>query len=179
MNRILILIVCTLLLSGCVQSPEEIIVIKENQFYRCEPDAAIRKKMISLVNRARSKRRYCGTKSCSPVRPVRWNSRLAKAAYKHSRDMAKNDFFSHTGSGGTSAVERVESTGYTWMSVGENILAGRETSEAVVSGWLESSGHCKNIMAPKFTEIGAGCYSNPSSEYGTYWTLVLAHPSNK
>jgi uncharacterized protein YkwD len=171
--------VCTLLLSGCVQSRQEVIVIKENQFYRCEPKAAITKKMTGLINRARSKKRYCGTKSCSPVRPVRWNSRLATAALKHSRDMAKNDFFSHTGSGGTSAVNRVESTGYIWMSVGENILAGRETSEDVVSGWLESSGHCINIMASKFTEIGAACYSKPSSKYGTYWTLVLAHPRNK
>lgn len=83
---------------------------------------------------------------------------------------------SHTGSDGSTVSKRVEKLGYTWHSVGENISAGRETSEQVVLGWLESPGHCANIMNPTFTEIGAACSRNKSTTYGTYWTLVLASP---
>ena len=176
MNRILILFFCVSLLAGCAQPRGKVIIIKQNQFFRCETDNAIRKKMVNLVNRARSKKRYCGSKPCPPVHAVRWNPRLADAALKHSRDMAKHDFFNHTGSNETSVVQRVNSTGYTWRSVGENIYAGHEISEEVVAGWLTSAGHCSNIMSFKFTEIGAACFSNPSSQFGTYWTLVLASP---
>jgi hypothetical protein len=34
-------------------------------------------------------------------------------------------------------VKRVESTGYNWISVGENILAGRETSEEGLCGKIQ------------------------------------------
>ena len=175
MIRILIFF-CILLIAGCVQPKEKVIIINQNQFFRCEANSAIRTKMVTLVNKARSKRRYCGSKSCSPVHTVRWNPKLADAALKHSRDMAGHDFIDHIGSNDTSVVQRVNTTGYSWRSVGENIYAGDETSEGVVAGWLASAGHCRNIMSPKFTEIGAACFSNPSSRYGTYWTLVLASP---
>jgi uncharacterized protein YkwD len=176
MNRMIILFFCISLLTGCVRPKQEVVVIKQNRFFRCESDPAIRKTMVDLVNRARAKKRDCGSSKCNPVRPIRWNAKLAQAALAHSRDMAKNDFFDHTGSNGKTVAARVNSSGYSWRSVGENICAGRETSAAAVAGWLTSPGHCRNIMSAGFTEIGAACFCNPDSEFGTYWTLVLASP---
>ena len=176
MNRILLLFLFLSLLASCNQPSGKVVIIKQNQFFRCEANSVIRKNMVNLVNRARSKKRYCGFKPCRPVHRIKWNPRLADAALKHSRDMAKHDFFNHTGSNDGSVVQRVGSTGYPWRSVGENIYAGSETSEDVVAGWLTSAGHCRNIMSSSFTEIGAACFNNPSSKFGTYWTLVLASP---
>lgn len=176
MNRILILLFCVSLLAGCAKANERVIVIKQNQFYRCEPDRMIRKNMVTLVNRARSTKRRCGSKACPAVRLIKWNPRLAEAARNHAGNMADHDFFSHSGSNQSSVAGRVDSAGYAWRSVGENIYAGKESSEEVVAGWLNSTGHCRNIMSPKFAEIGAACVSNPDSRYGTYWTLVLAAP---
>jgi uncharacterized protein YkwD len=176
MIRILNLLLVAFLLSGCARPDERIVVVKQNQFFRCESDHLIRKKVVNLVNRARSDRRLCGSRSCPSVRGVRWNSRLADAALKHSGDMARHDFFSHKGSNNSNVAKRVDSTGYTWRSVGENIYAGKQTTDEVVAGWLTSAGHCRNIMSSQFTEIGAACISNPDSKYGTYWTLVLAAP---
>ncbi|UCD80997.1 MAG: CAP domain-containing protein [Desulfobacterales bacterium] len=176
MKRFLIFLFCVSVLAGCAQPKEKVIIIKQNQFFRCETDKAIRMKMVNLINKARLKKRYCGSKPCPPARSIRWNPRLAQAALKHSRDMAKNDFFDHTGSNGKTVVERVNSIGYGWRAVGENIFAGHESSDDVVAGWLASAGHCQNIMSPGFTEIGAACFCNPDSDYGTYWTLVLASP---
>ena len=34
------------------------------------------------------------------------------------------------------------------------------------NGWINSSGHCSNIMDPKFKEIGV-------AKVGDYWTLVF------
>jgi uncharacterized protein YkwD len=56
------------------------------------------------------------------------DSRLHDAALSHSDDMSVNDFFSHTGSGGTNAGQRASAVGYDWNQPGggwgENIAAG-------------------------------------------------------
>ena len=179
MIRIAYLLFLALMLCGCSQPNERVIVVKQNQFFRCESNQLIRKKMVNLVNRARSERRRCGFRNCPSVQSVKWNPRLAAAALNHSKDMARNDFFSHSDTNDTTVAVRVDSAGYTWRSVGENIYAGKQTTDEVVAGWLTSAGHCRNIMSSRFTEIGAACISNPDSEYGTYWTLVLAAPHDR
>jgi uncharacterized protein YkwD len=161
------------LLTGCEPVKKEVVVINKNKFFQCEPSQVIKKKMVRLINRTRSSGRRCGIKDFPAADPVKWNSKLEKAALNHSRDMAQSDFLSHTGSNRSSVSKRVKKFGYTWMSIGENIYAGRERCEDVISGWLNSSSHCKNIMDSSFTEIGAACFRNASSKYGTYWTLVF------
>jgi len=178
MKTILALALGIFLLVGCAAPKKEIVAIKQNRFFRCEPSRTIEKKMVRLINNARSSKRRCGFRRCPAVKPVRWNSKLAKAALNHSMDMAKNDILSHTGSDRSDVGKRVKEVGYAWIAVGENISAGRETSEQVVLVWLSSPDHCANIMKAAFTDIGAACFRNRSSKYGTYWTLVLASPKN-
>ena len=36
-----------------------------------------------------------------------------------------------------------------------------------MAGWLESPGHCANIMDPGFTEMGSAYAINPDSKTGT------------
>jgi uncharacterized protein YkwD len=39
---------------------------------------------------------------------------------------------------------------------------------------MASDGHCANIMAPGFRDVGLACVSgNTGTTYGTYWTMVL------
>ena len=47
---------------------------------------------------------------------------------------------------------------------------------AVVQGWLNSPGHCANMMSPGFTEMGVAFVVDRKSEAGIYWTQVLATP---
>ena len=46
-------------------------------------------------------------------------------------------------------------------------------SLAVVQGWIDSPGHCANLMRSSYKELGAAKVSNPSSTYKVYWTQVL------
>ena len=105
-----------------------------------------------------------------------WSDPLAMAAYLHSEDMAWNGFFSHTGSDGSSAGVRITRQGYPWTAYGENIAVGYTTVSSVIQGWLGSEGHCRNLMSPAFTEIGAGYAVGPfgGSPSARYWTLDLA-----
>ena len=132
--------------------------------------------MLDAVNAARASARNCGATPYAAVAPLTWNCALKNAALGHSQDMADNNYFSHTSLSGASAGDRVTAAGYRWSSYGENIAAGYSSVASVVQGWVDSPGHCANIMNGGFTELGAARYSNPSSTYNTYWTQVFGRP---
>ncbi|WP_346796921.1 CAP domain-containing protein [Halomonas sp. Bachu 37] len=135
-----------------------------------------KREMLSRVNEARSQARQCGNQRFAAVNELSWDCTLEAAAEAHSRDMAENDYFSHTGPDGVGIQQRVSERDYVWRAVGENIAAGQMSIAAVVDGWLESPGHCRNIMKDTFTEMGMAKADDPDSEYSSYWTQVLAQP---
>ena len=98
------------------------------------------------------------------------------AAYDHSRDMADNNYFSHTSRDGRTLGTRVTAAGYSWSGVGENIAAGYGSVQQTVDAWMASDGHCANLMNASFTQYGLACARNDASTYRTYWTLDLARP---
>ena len=103
------------------------------------------------------------------------DSRLHNAARAHSRDMASNNFFSHTGSNGSNAGSRIAAQGYNFVSWGENIAAGQQTANDVISAWLNSPGHRDNMRGGSFTDAAIGFVSaGPNANFSTYWTMVLA-----
>lgn len=134
--------------------------------------------MLDAVNQARAVSRICddGEPIMPAVNKLAWDCNLQAAAIGHSQDMATNDFFSHTGSDGLSPSNRVTNAGYQWRATGENIAAGQRSVSQVMQGWLDSPGHCANIMAPVFTEFGFGYAENASTLYRTYWTQNFGTP---
>ncbi|MGV6817067.1 MAG: CAP domain-containing protein [Thiotrichales bacterium] len=133
--------------------------------------------MTQLINDARAQPRTCGEAGdFSATTLVSWNTQLFEAASGHSQDMITNNFFSHTGSDGLEVGDRIRSTGYVASAWGENISAGRTTAKEVIDAWLDSPGHCANIMNPLFTEIGAAYARDENTDFVTYWTLDFATP---
>jgi uncharacterized protein YkwD len=106
--------------------------------------------------------------------PLIISPQLTAAAAAHSQDMATNNFFSHTGSDGSTPWDRIRRTGYSYRSAAENIAAGYRTAEDVVQGWYNSAGHRQNMLNCNLREIGVA-YADGGS-YGRYWTQVFATP---
>lgn len=98
---------------------------------------------------------------------LRTDARLTRAARVHSADMVRRNFFSHTGSDGSSFVTRVKRQGYT-SPASENIAWGQETGKAVVTAWMNSAGHRKNLLDCKVKAIGIGVVRR--SDGRVYWT---------
>ena len=163
------------LIISCSAS-NDIQYVLANDSYRCEEFDVTKERMLSLINRARMSSRNCGYKIYTQAGPVSWNPTLARAALDHSVDMATENFVSHNGSDGKEVSDRVEAVGYSWITVGENISAGRENSQEVVAAWLQSPVHCEIIMTQSFTEIGAACFHNKDTKYKTFWTVVFGSP---
>ena len=132
--------------------------------------------VLVRVNAARAAPRTCGTMSYPATTPLTIDARLNAACLTHSRDMTARNFFSHTGSDGSSVGTRVTRAGYTWSAVGENIAAGQRTPQAVVDGWLASPGHCSNIMSANYRHMGIAAVNCSSCTYPIYWTQDFGRP---
>lgn len=138
------------------------------------PDAG--REILRLTNQARAQARSCGNRQFGAAPPLAWAPELARASLVHSRDMAKQNYFRHRARDGSSAADRVESKGYAWRRVGENIAAGQGSAKQVVSAWVSSPHHCANLMDPGFTAMGAAYAVNADSDSTIYWTQVFATP---
>ena len=130
--------------------------IAGDAFVGKDSNGTIRARVVQLVNDARSKGRRCGSERFAAAPPLMVSPKLNDAAADHARDMARKKFFDHRGSDDSQPKDRVRRSGYQSRLTGENIAFGPESAEEAVAGWLDSPGHCANIMEPRFQEIGVG-----------------------
>ena len=131
---------------------------------------------LQLVNNVRARGTRCGSELFGPAPPVTLSSTLGGVAFGHADDMATNNYFEHEDLQGKSPSDRVRATGYQEKLVGENIAYGPKSVDEVVQGWLDSPGHCENIMDPRFVEMGLGYATSHDSKHALYWVQVLATP---
>jgi len=133
--------------------------------------------ILALVNAARARPRTCGTQAFGATGPLTWNPLLGQAALAHSADMAQKHYFNHKQPDGSQPADRATAAGYRWVHVGENIASGQRSVEEAFASWLDSPGHCANIMNPRFTEMGAAYAIDPQNRNRTpYWTQVFGTP---
>jgi uncharacterized protein YkwD len=131
---------------------------------------------LQLVNDVRARGTHCGERSFAPAPPVKLSGTLADVAYGHASDMAVHNYFEHEDLAGHSPADRVRAVGYREKLVGENIAYGPQSAEEVVQGWLDSPGHCENIMDPRFAEMGIAYAAGHAAKHGLYWVQLLAAP---
>lgn len=157
--------------------------------------------LIEQINRARldpaaEARRYgidlneglkagtLGTHSRQVLAP---NGALNSAAVDHSSWMLKQDTFSHTGKGGSSATERIDAAGFDLRSpwqAAENISRRGTTGTLDLvyeagdhhRGLFQSAGHRENILADTMRQVGvgqvAGTFTNNKIAYNTSMLTV-------
>jgi uncharacterized protein YkwD len=109
------------------------------------------------------------------------DARLEQNAQGHSRQMLKEDFFSHTNTNGCDFTCRFQASGYDAQTWGENLgqysFSDFPRAESVASylmkGWQKSSGHRENLLGEAFTSQGIGI----AMDNGTiYVTVDFAQP---
>ncbi len=121
--------------------------------------------LIEAHNRARAR---------AGLAPLALNERLVAAARGHADDMAAHRRMSHRGSDGSSPFRRMARAGYAYQSAGENVAYGQRSLDTLMSDWMHSPGHRRNILG-KFSEIGA---AYATDERGTpYWCVTFGTPA--
>lgn len=121
---------------------------------------AFEAEVLALVNTERSN---------AGLSALAFDARLQASAEAHSFDMATNNCYGHNSCDGTDWRTRVGSN-YTGGGFGENIAAGYDTPQAVVAGWMNSTGHKANILNANYLGMGIGYSYQAGTTYGHYWT---------
>jgi uncharacterized protein YkwD len=130
------------------------------------------REILAAVNAARAVPRNCGERAFAAAAPEAWNDALAAAAQAHNRDM--RTAISGARDRTPPRSRRATRAGYGWRLIGANIAAGQTSPSEAVAGWIESPGHCANLMNPAFTEMGAGYGISRAKLPGVvYWTQVF------
>ena len=124
--------------------------------------SAIEREVFDLVNAERA--RY-------GLSALTWADDLARVARGHSRDMIDRGFFDHTNPDGRSPFDRLRLAGISYRTAAENIAYGQRTPEAVMTAWMNSSGHRANILNASVKELGVG--AAVSSGGTIYWTQMF------
>ena len=115
--------------------------------------------VIRLVNEIRAQ---------NGLKPLTANWELSRIARYKSEDMSNNRYFSHTSPTYGTPFQMIKAFGLSYRSAGENIAYGYGTPDAVVNGWMNSSGHRANILNASYTQIGVGYCAS-----GNYWTQMF------
>ncbi|CCG05032.1 CAP domain-containing protein [Blastococcus saxobsidens] len=120
------------------------------------PDEA---QVLTLVNAERG-RAGCG--------PVTADPGLAAVARAHSTDMRDRGFFDHVNLDGQDPFDRADRAGL--VARAENIARGQADATAVMTSWMNSPGHRKNILDCGLTRLGVGIAEGPG---GPWWTQLF------
>lgn len=115
--------------------------------------------VLTLVNKERAKYN---------LSPLTMDESLRNVARIKSSDMSSNKYFNHTSPTYGTPFNMLKSFGISYKAAAENIAQGYTTAEAVVNGWMNSSGHRANILNASYTKIGIGYEAN-----GNYWTQLF------
>lgn len=89
--------------------------------------------------------------------PLQEQPQLESSAQQWTNSMVSAGDLTH----GVDFAARIAATGYVFQTAGENIATGFLTPSDVVSGWMHSAGHCRNILTPSYRDVGTGVSPYP------------------
>ncbi|RAP75605.1 hypothetical protein DL346_18445 [Paenibacillus montanisoli] len=126
---------------------------------------SIQQQILQAVNAERSK---------AGLQPLTLNASLSKVAQTKSQDMRDKNYFDHNSPTYGSPFDMMKQFGINYSYAGENIAAGQKGVQAVMTAWMNSEGHRKNILSPNFTQLGVGYAAG--GNMSPYWTQQFIRP---
>jgi len=98
--------------------------------------------------------------------PLQMHDQTRELARAHSRDMANNNFFSHTSPTTGSFADRFNNAGISYSAAAENIHKNTVgDARTAFNGWYNSPGHRQNMLSRDYTHTGIGI----AERNGTYY----------
>ena len=110
--------------------------------------------VAELVNRERAK---------ANLPALAYDAKLCEAAQVRAKEIVS--LFAHERPDGSSCFTVLKEKGISYVACGENIAKGSQTPEAVMNGWMNSSGHKANILSTRFTKIGVAMVKVGNTKY--------------
>jgi hypothetical protein len=119
--------------------------------------------LLTETNAARAK---------NSLAPLAMNQELNQAAQAKASNMLAVGYWSHNAPDGTTPWAFVENAGYKYIDAGENLARGFNTTDAIMTAWMESPSHRANVLGQDYTEVGFAAVNGRLD--GRQTTLVVA-----
>jgi uncharacterized protein YkwD len=126
--------------------------------------SAAESRIFDLIN---AQRRHQG------LRPLVYNPQLDRMAKIQAQNMARFQKMAHVIPEASLPTlgDRAKYVGYMYGRIAENVALGYPNAETVVEGWMNSSGHRRNILDRDVVETGIGIARSASG--GIYYCQVF------
>jgi uncharacterized protein YkwD len=133
---------------------------------RIDPDdtPAIRARMRDGVNARRAR---------AGAPPLRLDAQLNAAAAMHARDLAGQTRPRHTGSDGSSPVDRARRAGYRGTVLGETLSATRAAGTPTLDSWMSRPDTRAVITDPRGRDLGIAFRQEETGRI--WWCLLVGH----
>ncbi len=112
-------------------------------------------------------------RSSNSLGAIRADRELETAAVVQAGYMAQSGRMAHDTGIGRSFQTRMGSV-KTNGAAAENLARGRMDLARVMDIWMNSPGHRRNMLDPKFARFGLGYVTDPRDPAQRYWAMVLA-----
>ncbi|MFB1050134.1 CAP domain-containing protein [Paraliobacillus sp. JSM ZJ581] len=127
--------------------------------YFADPSKALQKgleyQLFDLTNAARVEH---------DLEPLTWAEAALSTVRDHSKDMAENNYFSHTNLDKQSPFDRLQEDGIAFRIAGENLATGQPSSIYAHEGLMNSLGHRKNILKGDYQLLTVGVAFNKDNQ---------------
>lgn len=100
------------------------------------------------------------------------NNDLNSAAGLKARDMIVNQYWAHVSPDGTTPWFWFREVGYRYDFAAENLAKGFQTPSGVVTAWMNSEEHRKNLLSEDYQDVGFGVAEGTLN--GEQTTIVVA-----
>ncbi|WP_378944737.1 CAP domain-containing protein [Mesorhizobium sp. ANAO-SY3R2] len=104
--------------------------------------------------------------------PLRPDAALGQAALQQATYMAQSGKMNHTTGRGRDFSTRLKDNGVPGPAA-ENIAQGAMDPAKLFSMWMNSDGHRRNMLDPRFTKFGLAYMHEAKGSDKRYWALVL------
>jgi uncharacterized protein YkwD len=104
--------------------------------------------------------------------PLAPDAQLEQAALQQAKYMARSGRMNHTTGWGKDFASRVKDNGIVGAAA-ENIAEGRFDQKKLFEIWMNSPGHRRNMLDPRFTRFGLAYVRDGRDSAVRYWALVL------
>lgn len=111
--------------------------------------------------------------------PLRQDSRLNAAAEDRIRDMEEMEYWAHKSPDGRSPFTWLATRSYVFRIAGENLASGFETAEILVTSWMESAGHRRNIISGDFEDVGIAIIDGATNRRSVGKSIVVLFASER
>ena len=82
------------------------------------------------------------------------NQDLDQAAANKAADMFSKDYWAHNAPDGTTPWVFIKNSGYNYVYAGENLARGFTNAQDVITAWMNSPEHRKNVLSPNYQNVG-------------------------